>query len=148
MNKTKTGNKTDDKLMTKNNENVFGSYKSTSQLSATKAYNKFSKYFNIKLDVEINSGKTLYVLSNTNNTNNNNGVIKKIEDLGYIDDYVYDLETENHHFGAGVGEIIVHNTDSSMPDIGITYPTKAYAAAKLIAAPRRSSRSARRMAPR
>ena len=25
---------------------------------------------------------------------------------------VYDLETENHHFAAGVGEIVVHNTDS------------------------------------
>jgi DNA polymerase elongation subunit (family B) len=25
---------------------------------------------------------------------------------------VYDLETENHHFQAGIGEIIVHNTDS------------------------------------
>jgi DNA polymerase elongation subunit (family B) len=28
------------------------------------------------------------------------------------DDYVYDLATENHHFHAGVGSIIVHNTDS------------------------------------
>ena len=27
-------------------------------------------------------------------------------------DRVYDLETENHHFGCGVGELIVHNTDS------------------------------------
>jgi len=27
---------------------------------------------------------------------------------------VYDLTTENHHFQAGVGEIIVHNTDSVM----------------------------------
>ena len=26
--------------------------------------------------------------------------------------YVYDLETENHHYGAGIGELIVHNTDS------------------------------------
>jgi DNA polymerase elongation subunit (family B) len=26
--------------------------------------------------------------------------------------WVYDLETENHHFHAGVGEMIVHNTDS------------------------------------
>jgi DNA polymerase elongation subunit (family B) len=26
--------------------------------------------------------------------------------------YVYDLTTENHHFAAGVGNIIVHNTDS------------------------------------
>jgi intein/homing endonuclease len=26
--------------------------------------------------------------------------------------YVYDLTTENHHFAAGVGNLIVHNTDS------------------------------------
>ena len=26
--------------------------------------------------------------------------------------YVYDLETENHHFGVGPGALIVHNTDS------------------------------------
>ena len=26
--------------------------------------------------------------------------------------YVYDLTTENHHFAAGVGNMIVHNTDS------------------------------------
>ena len=28
------------------------------------------------------------------------------------DDYVYDLTTANHHFAAGVGNLIVHNTDS------------------------------------
>jgi hypothetical protein len=27
-------------------------------------------------------------------------------------DYVYDLTTENHHFSAGVGTLVVHNTDS------------------------------------
>ena len=27
-------------------------------------------------------------------------------------DYVYDIETENHHFAAGIGNIVVHNTDS------------------------------------
>lgn len=37
--------------------------------------------------------------------------IKKIVDLGIVDEYVYDLETENHHFQAGVGQLIVHNTD-------------------------------------
>ena len=26
--------------------------------------------------------------------------------------YVYDLTTENHHFAAGIGDLIVHNTDS------------------------------------
>ena len=37
--------------------------------------------------------------------------IKKIIDLGTTEQYVYDLETENHHFQAGVGSLIVHNTD-------------------------------------
>jgi DNA polymerase elongation subunit (family B) len=27
-------------------------------------------------------------------------------------EYVYDLTTDNHHFAAGIGDIIVHNTDS------------------------------------
>lgn len=40
--------------------------------------------------------------------------IKKIWDFGPSKDFVYDLETENHHFAAGVGKMIVHNTDSSM----------------------------------
>lgn len=39
--------------------------------------------------------------------------IKKIIDLGITQQYVYDLETENHHFQAGVGSLIVHNTDGS-----------------------------------
>lgn len=40
--------------------------------------------------------------------------IKKIEDIThvYAGQFVYDLETENHHFHAGVGQMIVHNTDS------------------------------------
>lgn len=40
-------------------------------------------------------------------------IIKKIESLGFIEGYVYDLETENHHFSAGIGKLIVHNTDSN-----------------------------------
>lgn len=43
----------------------------------------------------------------------NPNVIKKIFDLGISEQYVYDLETENHHFHAGVGQMIVHNTDGS-----------------------------------
>ena len=38
--------------------------------------------------------------------------IKSIEKLGSCDGYVYDLETESHHFAAGVGQMVVHNTDS------------------------------------
>jgi hypothetical protein len=37
--------------------------------------------------------------------------IKKIYEIAYSG-YVYDLTTENHHFAAGVGNMIVHNTDS------------------------------------
>lgn len=35
-------------------------------------------------------------------------------EIGPSDDYVYDIETENHHFAAGVGRLVVHNTDSVM----------------------------------
>lgn len=39
----------------------------------------------------------------------------RVVDLGdmYRDQFVYDLETENHEFQAGIGELIVHNTDGS-----------------------------------
>jgi len=38
--------------------------------------------------------------------------ITEINDLGFVDDYVYDLETDVGHFHAGVGSLIVKNTDS------------------------------------
>ena len=38
-------------------------------------------------------------------------VIKKIIELDTTEQYVYDLETENHHFNAGVGQMTVSNTD-------------------------------------
>jgi DNA polymerase elongation subunit (family B) len=40
--------------------------------------------------------------------------IKKIQRLPATHDFVYDLETESHHFSAGVGQMVVHNTDSVM----------------------------------
>jgi DNA polymerase elongation subunit (family B) len=41
----------------------------------------------------------------------NPNAIKKMLEIPY-EGYVYDLTTENHHFAAGVGNLIVHNTDS------------------------------------
>jgi DNA polymerase elongation subunit (family B) len=41
----------------------------------------------------------------------NPNAVKKICEIPYTG-YVYDLTTENHHFAAGVGNMIVHNTDS------------------------------------
>lgn len=52
--------------------------------------------------------------------------IKKIINLGPCNDYVYDLETENHHFAAGVGRMVVHNTDSVMMDLNITDRKEVY----------------------
>jgi DNA polymerase elongation subunit (family B) len=37
--------------------------------------------------------------------------IKSKKEIKY-NGYVYDLTTENHHFAAGIGNLIVHNTDS------------------------------------
>lgn len=45
--------------------------------------------------------------------------IKKIRTIPY-EGYVYDLTTSNHHFQAGIGRMIVHNTDS----IFVKFPTK------------------------
>ncbi|MDE1861859.1 MAG: hypothetical protein KGI33_02990 [Thaumarchaeota archaeon] len=38
-------------------------------------------------------------------------VIKNIEQFE-INEYVYDLETDNHHFCGGLGNVLLHNTDS------------------------------------
>ena len=41
--------------------------------------------------------------------------VKKVHAIEYPKDaYVYDLTTSNHHFSAGVGRMVVHNTDSVM----------------------------------
>lgn len=53
-----------------------------------------------------------YSLHEDDGTCTDENVVISVEDLGYCDDYVYDLETEDGTFCAGVGSIIVHNTDS------------------------------------
>ena len=42
----------------------------------------------------------------------NPNAIKKLMELPKYTGYVYDLTTDNHHFAAGIGNMIVHNTDS------------------------------------
>ena len=51
--------------------------------------------------------------------------IQKIEILPYYgNNYVYDLTTDNHHFAAGIGNMIVHNTDSVFFTFNLKDPTK------------------------
>ena len=46
--------------------------------------------------------------------------VTKIEEWIPQEEYVYDLTTENHHFQAGLGEIIVHNTDSIFVNMNVS----------------------------
>ena len=37
--------------------------------------------------------------------------VKKIESYQTEDEYIYDIETGNHHFAAGIGQMVVHNSN-------------------------------------
>lgn len=64
-------------------------------------------------DISLEEQFNIYTISFAKNKQRRNIYkIKKIEKINSTCDYVYDLETESHHFGAGVGQIVVHNTDS------------------------------------
>lgn len=63
-----------------------------------------------KCKCQINQAKVkLLFMSGESNCS---GKIETIEPINNYTGYVYDLTTENHHFAAGVGDLIVHNTDS------------------------------------
>ena len=56
--------------------------------------------------------QNIYRITMTKKTQRKNSLaIKKMHEIQY-QGYVYDLTTDNHHFAAGVGDLIVHNTDS------------------------------------
>ena len=66
--------------------------------------------YNMELGIDLTG--TTYRITMTKRTQRKNPcAIKKMHNIVY-DDYVYDLTTENHHFSAGIGNMIVHNTDS------------------------------------
>ena len=61
----------------------------------------------------IEAFKMFHMLS-TKGLKKSDYAIRNIEELEHPgeDAYVYDLETENHHFAVGPGALVVHNTDS------------------------------------
>ncbi len=90
---------------------------STKQGSASLFYLANNLGYNCSVDEIINDVYTIYCSRpqplNKDDEGRRNTVIR-IRNIGKsTDEYVYDLETENHHFSAGIGEIIVHNTDSN-----------------------------------
>jgi hypothetical protein len=82
------------------------------QLSATLIY-LLAKNLGYSVSINTRSDKQdIYRISLTNKKQRKNPIaIKKLNEIQY-DGFVYDLTTENHHFAAGVGNMIVHNTDS------------------------------------
>ena len=70
--------------------------------------------FNIIIDdkKDILSNTIYDLIINPNKEYKYNNKIKSISEIKKYEGYVYDLTTENHHFAAGIGNIIVHNTDS------------------------------------
>jgi DNA polymerase elongation subunit (family B) len=67
--------------------------------------------FGIELKTSYSVYTNAYVLTYNPNDKETNNRIKSMIEIPYKD-YVYDLTTENHHFAAGIGNLIVHNTDS------------------------------------
>lgn len=80
---------------------------------------------NIKDKISVAIDDESVIIYQTRCYRDNKDVINIIP-LGQCNDYVYDLETENHHFSAGIGELVVHNTDSTMADLGIVDPAECY----------------------
>ena len=67
----------------------------------------FKTSINTRTDKE-----NIYRITMTTKTQRkNSNAIKKMHEIPY-EGFVYDLTTENHHFSAGVGNLVVHNTDS------------------------------------
>jgi DNA polymerase elongation subunit (family B) len=81
------------------------------QLLLACVFTAFS-YFDINIKTSYSPYRDEYELSYDPNDNTYDNKIKLIIELPSYDGYVYDLTTENHHFAAGIGNMIVHNTDS------------------------------------
>lgn len=73
----------------------------------------------------LDTDKHLFIITLTQHaTTTTADAIKKMHELpNYAGKYVYDLTTENHHFAAGVGNMIVHNTDSVFFTFNLQDPT-------------------------
>lgn len=61
-------------------------------------------------------------------------LVIKADELVWKEQFVYDLTTDNHHFQAGIGSIVVHNTDSIFIDFGVKGLAEAFRLGKEAAA--------------
>jgi DNA polymerase elongation subunit (family B) len=82
------------------------------KLSASHYY-LLARNIGFKVSINDRSDKlNVFTLTISSQLIKNENEIKKIRYLGPTEDYVYDLETEDGTFQAGIGQMIVKNTDS------------------------------------
>lgn len=67
--------------------------------------------YNVSINIRKDKPDIYRLTCTKNPQRKKENVVKKIESLGKTEQYVYDLQTESHHFSAGIGKLIVHNTD-------------------------------------
>jgi DNA polymerase elongation subunit (family B) len=96
-----------------NQEIVFKNHREAALYCALLSKNGYEYMIDYSIDtnsIDYNSNKYIIKISKMV-PNDNIYAIKKMEEINYSG-YVYDLTTDNHHFAAGIGNMIVHNTDS------------------------------------
>jgi DNA polymerase elongation subunit (family B) len=82
------------------------------QLSATLIYLLAKNLgYSVSINTRLDKQDIYRITVTTKKQRKNPIAIKKLNEIQYSG-FVYDLTTENHHFAAGVGNLIVHNTDS------------------------------------
>jgi|688.fasta_scaffold18001_1 DNA polymerase elongation subunit (family B) len=74
-------------------------------------YANYLNSIDVKFSIDSYPNLSIKITSYHHEKNVIENSIKQIHEIEYSG-YVYDLTTENHHFAAGVGNLIVHNTDS------------------------------------
>jgi ribosomal protein S8 len=75
--------------------------------------------YNVSINTRSDKTKIYRITFSKSSFRKNSNAIKKIEKIEGYTGKVYDLTTENHHFHAGVGSMIVHNTDSVMVEFDV-----------------------------
>ena len=89
--------------------NMFASFSYNSMIEAAECTNYLNSK-NIKFRLFYDENNDIVICPIPSGISIENQIIS-INEIQY-EGFVYDLTTENHHFAAGVGNMIVHNTDS------------------------------------
>ena len=87
-------------------------YVCANQLLAAHVFNMaHAQGLDVHVDTNADGSYNLVVGSQIDG-NDERDVVEKITQLDGYSGYVYDFTTENHKFAAGIGRIVLHNTDS------------------------------------